>query len=115
MGIANPNGDDNPEDIIKSISDGLYAKKMGGGSVKIKNNGQLAIDKVKVDFIEGNLSSGLTINNTEEITVNLKPGESKEISTKFIPKEAKNYNVQMKVTTLSLMYTSSPDTGVTFI
>ena len=27
------NGDDNPEDIIKSISDGLYAKKMGGGSV----------------------------------------------------------------------------------
>ena len=24
------NGDDNPEDIIKSISDGLYAKKMGG-------------------------------------------------------------------------------------
>lgn len=70
-------------------------------SVKIKNNGQLAIDKVKVDFIEGNLSSGLTINNTEEITVNLKPGESKEISTKFIPKEAKNYNVQMKVTPVS--------------
>lgn len=27
------NGTDNPEDIIKSISDGLYAKKMGGGSV----------------------------------------------------------------------------------
>lgn len=27
------NGDDSPEDIIKSISDGLYAKKMGGGSV----------------------------------------------------------------------------------
>ncbi|RDY24320.1 TldD/PmbA family protein [Romboutsia maritimum] len=27
------NGEDNPEDIIKSISDGLYAKKMGGGSV----------------------------------------------------------------------------------
>ena len=27
------NGDDNPEDIIKSISNGLYAKKMGGGSV----------------------------------------------------------------------------------
>lgn len=27
------NGDDKPEDIIKSISDGLYAKKMGGGSV----------------------------------------------------------------------------------
>jgi len=26
-------GDDNPEDIIKSIGDGLYAKKMGGGSV----------------------------------------------------------------------------------
>lgn len=26
-------GDDKPEDIIKSISDGLYAKKMGGGSV----------------------------------------------------------------------------------
>lgn len=26
-------GDSNPEDIIKSISDGLYAKKMGGGSV----------------------------------------------------------------------------------
>ena len=29
------NGDDNPEDIIKSISDGLYAKKMGGGSVNL--------------------------------------------------------------------------------
>ena len=27
------NGDDSPEEIIKSISDGLYAKKMGGGSV----------------------------------------------------------------------------------
>lgn len=27
------NGTDNPEDIIKSISDGLYAKKLGGGSV----------------------------------------------------------------------------------
>ncbi|MBY6932349.1 MULTISPECIES: TldD/PmbA family protein [Clostridium] len=27
------NGMDNPEDIIKSISDGLYAKKLGGGSV----------------------------------------------------------------------------------
>ncbi|NFS30310.1 TldD/PmbA family protein [Clostridium botulinum] len=27
------NGKDNPEDIIKSISDGLYAKKLGGGSV----------------------------------------------------------------------------------
>lgn len=27
------NGDDKPEDIIKSISDGLYARKMGGGSV----------------------------------------------------------------------------------
>lgn len=27
------NGNDNPEDIIKSISDGLYAKKLGGGSV----------------------------------------------------------------------------------
>ncbi len=27
------NGNDNPEDIIKSISNGLYAKKMGGGSV----------------------------------------------------------------------------------
>lgn len=27
------NGEDNPEDIIKSIQDGLYAKKMGGGSV----------------------------------------------------------------------------------
>ncbi|NFI54748.1 TldD/PmbA family protein [Clostridium botulinum] len=27
------NGSDNPEDIIKSISDGLYAKKLGGGSV----------------------------------------------------------------------------------
>ena len=27
------NGEDSPEDIIKSISDGLYAKKMGGGSV----------------------------------------------------------------------------------
>lgn len=26
-------GDDKPEDIIASISDGLYAKKMGGGSV----------------------------------------------------------------------------------
>ena len=26
-------GNDNPEDIIKSISDGLYAKKLGGGSV----------------------------------------------------------------------------------
>lgn len=26
-------GDDNPEDIIKSIDNGLYAKKMGGGSV----------------------------------------------------------------------------------
>lgn len=26
-------GEDSPEDIIKSISDGLYAKKMGGGSV----------------------------------------------------------------------------------
>ena len=26
-------GDDNPEDIIKSINNGLYAKKMGGGSV----------------------------------------------------------------------------------
>ncbi|MGL4773240.1 MAG: TldD/PmbA family protein [Clostridium sp.] len=26
-------GDDKPEDIIKSISDGLYAKKLGGGSV----------------------------------------------------------------------------------
>ena len=70
-------------------------------SVKVKNNGQLAIDTVKVDLIEGNLSSGLTINNTEEITVNLKPGESKEISAKFIPKEAKNYNIQMKVTPMS--------------
>ena len=70
-------------------------------SVKIKNNGQLSIDTVKVDLIEGDLSSGLTINNTEEITVNLKPGESKEISTKFIPKEAKNYNIQMKVTPMS--------------
>ncbi|MBD7912599.1 TldD/PmbA family protein [Clostridium cibarium] len=27
------NGDDKPEDIIKSMSDGLYAKKLGGGSV----------------------------------------------------------------------------------
>ena len=27
------NGDDSPEEIIKSIKDGLYAKKMGGGSV----------------------------------------------------------------------------------
>ncbi|MBN1066728.1 MULTISPECIES: TldD/PmbA family protein [unclassified Clostridium] len=27
------NGKDNPQDIIKSISDGLYAKKLGGGSV----------------------------------------------------------------------------------
>lgn len=27
------NGEDSPEEIIKSISDGLYAKKMGGGSV----------------------------------------------------------------------------------
>lgn len=27
------NGEDKPEDIIKSISDGLYARKMGGGSV----------------------------------------------------------------------------------
>ncbi|MDS0528103.1 TldD/PmbA family protein [Clostridium sp. SHJSY1] len=27
------NGDDTPEEIIKSISDGLYAKKLGGGSV----------------------------------------------------------------------------------
>ena len=27
-------GEDNPEDIIKSIDYGLYAKKMGGGSVK---------------------------------------------------------------------------------
>jgi TldD protein len=27
------NGYDKPEDIIKSIDDGLYAKKMGGGSV----------------------------------------------------------------------------------
>ncbi len=27
------NGMNNPEDIIKSISDGLYAKKLGGGSV----------------------------------------------------------------------------------
>ncbi|MDR5587762.1 MULTISPECIES: TldD/PmbA family protein [Clostridium] len=27
------NGTDNPEEIIKSISDGLYAKKLGGGSV----------------------------------------------------------------------------------
>lgn len=27
------NGTDKPEDIIKSIDDGLYAKKMGGGSV----------------------------------------------------------------------------------
>lgn len=26
-------GDDNPDDIIKSIEDGLYAKKLGGGSV----------------------------------------------------------------------------------
>ncbi len=26
-------GEDNPEDIIKSIEDGIYAKKMGGGSV----------------------------------------------------------------------------------
>ena len=26
-------GDDKPEDIIKSIDNGLYAKKMGGGSV----------------------------------------------------------------------------------
>ena len=26
-------GNDNPEDIIKSMEDGLYAKKMGGGSV----------------------------------------------------------------------------------
>ncbi len=26
-------GEDRPEDIIKSIPDGLYAKKMGGGSV----------------------------------------------------------------------------------
>jgi TldD protein len=26
-------GEDNPEDIIKSIDHGLYAKKMGGGSV----------------------------------------------------------------------------------
>ncbi len=26
-------GDDKAEDIIKSIDDGLYAKKMGGGSV----------------------------------------------------------------------------------
>lgn len=27
------NGDDTPEEIIKSISEGLYAKKLGGGSV----------------------------------------------------------------------------------
>ena len=27
------NGEDSPEEIIKSIKDGLYAKKMGGGSV----------------------------------------------------------------------------------
>ena len=27
------NGDNTPEEIIASISDGLYAKKMGGGSV----------------------------------------------------------------------------------
>ena len=27
------NGEDSPEEIIKSISNGLYAKKMGGGSV----------------------------------------------------------------------------------
>ena len=27
------NGDDTPEEIIKSIDNGLYAKKMGGGSV----------------------------------------------------------------------------------
>lgn len=27
------NGEESPEEIIKSISDGLYAKKMGGGSV----------------------------------------------------------------------------------
>lgn len=27
------NGEDSPEEIIKSIEDGLYAKKMGGGSV----------------------------------------------------------------------------------
>lgn len=26
-------GKDNPEDIIKSMSEGLYAKKLGGGSV----------------------------------------------------------------------------------
>ena len=26
-------GKDNPEDIIKSIDDGLYARKLGGGSV----------------------------------------------------------------------------------
>ena len=27
------NGNDTPEEIIASINDGLYAKKMGGGSV----------------------------------------------------------------------------------